>query len=569
VTLPLELIDDVAALEALVPKWEELAKSGGDGALFRGPTWILPWFRTYAPVLEATLHVLVAYEESRDRLVALVPLYERTARLGPGMKAREIRLLGDAGPRPPALDLLVLPGYEERLATALIQWFCGPNARPWDTIDLQPLRDPSRARAYLAEKLDGAGRKVDSHEAGYTMAVALTSVSSSTESLPAPDARARACVEDPSALDQGLAALRRLSRLEWAARDEASPIADAEATQFLQRVAAALAPQAACRLARLDDARGVAVAVALVVDDPPRATCVALAADAGHEGAPRLLHAEARAAAERGMRALDVVVGAVDVEPPPLPWTQKRSLRLRAFNSTAGGALARTYARIRRRAEAAREAPGAAAAGARAAWTKIREAAANVASYERLHLYRGELWTRGVVPPSGLVVSALSEAELDALPDAERAAIFERLELDEAYCREKWRRGDLVVLARMANRPAGIAWCARSAVMVPEIGRDVRPGPSECYIHDVFVASDARGKNVAPAMLEDLARRLRQRDVYCAWALIEPSNVASTRAFEKAAFASVADVIYARMAVVDKLVLRPPDPAGKKLLGIP
>jgi GNAT superfamily N-acetyltransferase len=215
------------------------------------------------------------------------------------------------------------------------------------------------------------------------------------------------------------------------------------------------------------------------------------------------------------------------------------------------------------------EAPGAAAAGARAAWSKIRHAAANVAAYERLHLYRGELWTRGIVPPDGLECAEFGEADLDRLPPAERTALLERLELDEAYCREKWRRGDLVVLARLHGRAAGIAWCARTAVPVPEIGRDIRPGPYECYIHDVYVPPDARGKNVAPAMLEDLARRLRQRDVYRAWALIEASNVASTRAFEKAAYAAVADVIYAKMAVMDRIVLRPPDPEGKRLLGIP
>jgi ribosomal protein S18 acetylase RimI-like enzyme len=330
-----------------------------------------------------------------------------------------------------------------------------------------------------------------------------------------------------------------------------------------------LALELHARLARLDDEHGEAIAAALVIDDPPRAVCVGLASDPDvlHAGS-RLVAVEARAAADRGLRVLDIVLGAGDVEPPPLPVSQRRSLRLRAFNSTAAGALARTYVSIRRRAEAAREAPGAAAAGARAAWSKIREAAASMASYERLHLYRGQLWTRGVVPPEGLVVNELTEAELDALPEAERHLLIERLELDEPYCREKWRRGDLVVLARLHGRPAGIAWCARNPVMVAEIGREVRPGHAECYIHDVFVAPDARGKNVAPAMLEDLAKRLRQRDVYRAWALIEPSNVASTRAFEKAAYAAVADVIYARMAVVDKIVLRPPDPEAKRLLGL-
>lgn len=567
-TFSLEIVDRIEAAEALAPAWEALAREGGDWALFRGPGWILPWFRAYGVALGAGLHMLVLREE--ERLVGLAPFYERTARLGPGVKAHEIRLLGDAGPRPPALDLVVAPGYEERFAAALLDWFTAPKARPWDIIDLAPLRDPSRARAYLAERLDGAGLKVTSHEAGTTISVALAAAALSPDALPEADPRARAYVNDRAALEKGLAALRRLSRLEWAARDEPSPIADAEATRLLHEVAMALGPRGAARLARLDDERGEAIAAALIVDDPPRAVCVALAVEPEVPSAgQRLLFAEARAAAERGLKALDFVRGATEFEPPPLPFTVKKSLRLRAFNATAAGTLARTYASIKRRADAAAAAPGAAAASARAAWTKIREAAAHVATYERLHLYRGELWTRGLKAPEGLEVDELSEQAFDALPAAERAEILTRLELDEAYCREKWRRGDLVVLARLGGQPAGIAWCAFRPVYVPEIGREVRPGPSECYIHDVFVAPAARGRGVAPYMLEDLARRLRQRDIYRAWALIQPSNVASTRAFEKAAYASVADVIYARMGVVDRLSLRPPDPEGKKLLGIP
>jgi GNAT superfamily N-acetyltransferase len=559
--LSTQVVNDPTSLAEIAPAWEELARGGGDGALFRGPAWLLPWFRAFGAALEAQLRVMLMRDDGR--LVGLAPFYERTVRLA-GVKAREIRLLGDAGPRPPALDVLSAPGYEERFAVSLARDLAAD--KTWDVLDLAPLRDPSRARAYLAEKLDGAGYKAEAQEAGTTLALALASAGIPSDALPPPDGRATAF--DASEIDKGLATLRRLSRLEWAMRDEPSPLAGAEAMALLQEVVRALSPSGRVRLGRLDDDHGDAIAAALVLDDPPRAVCVALAVDPEAHAAWRLLSAEAQAARARGMRALDVVVGAAEVEAPPLPVTQRRSLRLRAFNHTTAGTLARTYALLRRRTGAAREAPGAAAAGARAAWTKIREAAASVASYERLHLYRGQLWTRGIKPPEGLALAEITEADFDALSPAERASIVERLELDESYCREKWRRGDLVVLARLHDRPAGITWCARSAVMVAEIGREVRPGPSECYIHDVFVAPDARGKNVAPAMLEDLARRLRQRDVYRAWALIEPSNVASTRAFEKAAFTPVADVIHARMAVVDRLVIRPPDPEAKRLLGV-
>jgi GNAT superfamily N-acetyltransferase len=562
----LEQVDDIARVAELAPAWAELAEATGEWALLRGPRWGLPWLKHYAPTLDAVPMFLVGRDG--DKLVGLAPFYERHVRLGPGVRAREVRLVGDAGPRPPALDILVLPGYEEAFATKVVEHLTHAG-RTWDVIDLAPLRDPSRARAFLAERLDAAGRKVDSHEAGTTLAVTLSGAALDPDALPPPDPHSHAYGHDNGSLAKGLTALRRLSRLEWGSRDEPSPLADPEGTALLQDVVRDLGPQSGLRLARQEDEHGEVTAAALVVDDGARAVCIGLAVDPERpwDGA-KLLSAEARAAALRGRRVLDVITGAVDVEPPPLPVAQRRSLRLRAFNTTTSGALARTYTAFRRRADAAREAPGSAAAGARAAWTRIRGAAASVAGYERLHLYRGELWTRGVVHPDGLEVAELTAESFDALPENERAQILARLELDEGYCREKWRRGDIAVLARLGGRPSGIVWCARAAVPVPELGREVRPGTSECYIHDVFVAPDARGKNVAPSMLEDMARRLRARDVYRAWALIQPQNVASTRAFEKAAYAPVADVIYARTGPENRIMLRPPDPEGRKLLGI-
>src|SRR5690606_37810069 len=133
----------------------------------------------------------------------------------------------------------------------------------------------------------------------------------------------------------------------------------------------------------------------------------------------RLLMAEARGAAARSRVALDVVTGASEYELPPLPTTRQRALSVRVYSNSTSAAVARTYGAVRRRVEAAREAQGTAAAGARAAWAKIRTAAANVASYERLHLYRGELLTRGIEPPPGLTLSIFGEQDFDALADRE------------------------------------------------------------------------------------------------------------------------------------------------------
>jgi GNAT superfamily N-acetyltransferase len=217
---------------------------------------------------------------------------------------------------------------------------------------------------------------------------------------------------------------------------------------------------------------------------------------------------------------------------------------------------------------AAKDAPGAAAAGARAAWSRIRTAAANVAAVDRLHLYRGELWTRGVPNAPGLTLQMFTEADYDAFDDTEREQFLEGLACDEQQIRETWKGGDIAVLARLNDRPAGIVWCACQRVMVPEVDRFLEVGPGEAYIHDLFVAPQARGRSLAPSILEFLATELRKRDIYKSWALIGSNNIASVRAFEKAAYAAVADVVHAHIAGVDKLVVRPPDVEAKKLLGL-
>ncbi len=563
-------IESLAEAQVLAPAWTELAGaagSAGAGALFRGPEWLIPWWHAYHRVLGADLFILAGYADGdRGRLICLAPFYTRLARAA-AFKVREIRLLGDAGPRPPALDILCRPEFEERAGVALARAVIDYGGE-WDLLDLQPLRDPSRVRAFFASRLNSLGYQVESNESGGARRVALTSAGIDAAAEPH-DALARAYVGDPALMRKGLAALRRLSRLEWAVREEASPLADAEASRLLEEVTLSLAEAGRARLARLDDSAQEAVAAALVVDDGDRSVVLAMAADPEHPGAAeRLLTAEARAAAERGSIALDVVTGAGDYSVPTLPSSRQRAIRLRAFGSSPAAALARTYSSVNRRLQAAIGAPSAAAAGARAAWSKIRTAAANVAGYERLHLYRGELWTRGIATPAGLTLQTLSELEFDAMSDSEREEMLESLELDLEYCREKWRRGDLTIFARFNQRAGGIAWCAFGSVYVPELERALALEPAEAYIHDVFVAPQARGRAVAPSMLEFLALQLRQRDLYRSWALIGSDNTASLRAFEKAAYTAVCDVIYARMGAVDRVTVRPPDPEAKKLLGL-
>ncbi len=563
------VIKDLAGLRELEPAWRELAQLGGSGALFRGPDWLMPWWHAYHQVLHAEPVVLVG--RAGDELVCIAPLYLRTNKL-PLVEVRELRLFGDAGPRPPALDIIVRPGWEDKAGTQLARELVDLG-KSWDVIDLEPLADPSRTRANLIARLGSAGFMVESSPtAGGARRLALSLLRPEVDAASSSgDSLVTVYADDPVSIRKGMSALRRLSRLEWADRDEQSPLADAEAVGLLEEVATTQGKLGRARLALHADSSGEAVAAALVVDDGERAVVLALAVDPEHVArgaAARLIAVEAAAAAARGRVALDVVTGAAEYPLPPLPMSRQGALAVRIWNATRGASVSRTYEGVRRRARAVRETPGVAASQARAAWARIRSAAQEVAGYQRMHLYRGQLWTRGIEPTAGLVLARFTEADFDALPPQAKADISEQLVLDEAQARASWGRGDLALLARLHDRPAGIAWAARGPVEVPELARTLSLSKYEAYIHDVYVAGAARGRAVAPVMLEQLARELRDLDVFRAWALIGADNQGSVRAFEKASYTAVCDVIYARMASVNRIVLRPPDPEAKELFGI-
>ena len=566
----LSLVRDLTSLRALEPEWRTLAQLGGSGALFRGPDWLIPWWLHYHQALGAELAVVIGRVDGE--LVSLAPFYTRAIKL-PLIEGKELRLMGDAGPRPPALDLLVKPGAEDKVGAAMARLLV-EIAEEWDVIDLEPLAEPSRVRATMVARLASAGLTVESSPAGggaRRIALAAPGLEHDGGDAAAGKEELFEVFTDDAGIRQVMSQLRRLSRLEWADRDETSPLADAEAAALLEEVALGLAPEGRARLVRHLDATAAPAAAALVVDDGDRAVLLALAVDPPwvmQGAATRIVAHEADAARARGRVALDVVTGAAEYVLPPMPVSRQQAVAVRVWRSTAAASLGRAVKSARRGVEAAREAPGAAAAQARAAWAKIRSAAAGVAQYQRMHLYRGQLWTRGIPPAPGLELALFGEADYEKLDGTARADLAEQLGVDELTGRRLWKRGDLAVLARLAGRPAGIAWSASGPVEVPELGRTLRLDRYEAYIHDVFVAPAARGRNVAPSMLEFLALELRQRDVFRAWALIGHENTASVRAFEKASYTPVCDVIHTRIAGIDRLVVRPPDPEARELMGL-
>ncbi len=574
------ILHSAEAFDALAGRWDALA-GACDAGLFLSHRWLRAWWRAFHGVDEMWIFTL---EDDDGALVAGWPLTLRAPRSG-ALRVAELRVIGDLGGATTSTtsnrSILCRPGMEVVACAQLVEALVG--ARGWDVLDVPTMRRE------LAEAMERAmlalGAKFDRSEVAGRAYVDLPARGEWEEFARTrrPQRSVGGSVYATAEIDvrHGLEELLRLLRKEWAAREATSPAADPQAVAFLHDMVPALHAEGLLRLGIVGVEGQGAIAADLVIKDGERAVQLLRGADPEHQAAgvsDQLTFGSIEAAVQAGARRFEL---ADDDNPWHAP--RSRVTRLRSWSTTTAGRLSRGVAALTGAMRAIDVGPLAAQkgrqrspSGAWRAFDKLRtatpdyvqRAVARVATYSTLHLYRGELFTRNVRETGGLVLTLFDKRAFDALAPAERDRYIARLDLQEAYCRQKWDRGDTVVLATESDEPAGILWCARAPVYVPDIGREVRPGAGECYIHDVYVHPDERGRQVAPAMLDFLARELRARDVYRAWALIERTNVASTRAFEKAAYASVADVVYARMGLASRLIVRPPDPEARAFLGL-
>src|SRR4051794_13149590 len=56
---------ELTGLRAIEREWRALAPSG-NGALFRGPDWLIPWWQAYHATLAAELYVIVGRSTESD-----------------------------------------------------------------------------------------------------------------------------------------------------------------------------------------------------------------------------------------------------------------------------------------------------------------------------------------------------------------------------------------------------------------------------------------------------------------------------------------------------------------------
>lgn len=107
-------------------------------------------------------------------------------------------------------------------------------------------------------------------------------------------------------------------------------------------------------------------------------------------------------------------------------------------------------------------------------------------------------------------------------------------------------RGKVALALDEQRRIAGYGWVRYDAIRIDDIAL-LLPLPSgHAYIWDCMTLPRWRGRHVFPGLLRFLLEALRQEGMHEAWAGVAPGNTASMRAFARAGFRHIADVVVAR-----------------------
>lgn len=571
------VIDSPAAWLAIRPAWDALwARTEAPLSL----SWL--WLDAYFSAFESTAKRTIVTVANGEELIAGWPLFLATPQLAGSRRLGlgELHLIGDVGGV--QRSLLCAAGEEERVAESLVE--CLMRYEGWHLLEapvvsrrmVEALERAAARRGGLVERAELYGRpylelpskdrkdRIDRVDALWPVAE-LERVVTTGSGAPAQ----RALVELVSR--SGL-------------REEGAAVLVPELEKFLALLLPTLEAEGSGRIDLVKQVDDTIVGASLVIVDRDRH--VELLRAVSPSLGEREREAIGDALVRHGLRAA-IADGAhrfeLSEDDAPQKSARTRIQRIRLWSGSTVGRVRRSVEWLGR-SRADRPAP--LGTPGRTQWLRlspgwraldsisapeaglVARAVQRVANVTTMHLYRGELFVAPAPTRGGPVLQRFGAADFDRLLTIEQETLLGRLELDAASLKQKWQRGDTAVLATIDGRPAGIGWFTQTAVDVPAIERAIRPGAGEAYIFDLFVSPEERGRGVAPAMLAFMAGRLRELDIYRAWALIERSNTASTRAFERAGWASVADVLYARMGLTTRLVLRPPDPEAQRLFGV-
>jgi CelD/BcsL family acetyltransferase involved in cellulose biosynthesis len=149
------LIDNVAELRRLAPAWEAIA----GGVPFRGPTWLLTWWRYYGDDDwgNPQRRLFSWAVEDGERLVGLAPWCIEWSRLGGSV----IKTLGSGAVCSEYLTICSAAGEEAPVAAALAAQLCGEACDEWDRLDYDGASVGDPRLRLLFEALEAQGAAVE------------------------------------------------------------------------------------------------------------------------------------------------------------------------------------------------------------------------------------------------------------------------------------------------------------------------------------------------------------------------------------------------------------------------
>ena len=148
--LVVEELSGSKALFSLGPEWQALFIEA-NASPFLSWEWITAWHNWLGQ--EKQPRLLCAREGAR--LVGLLPLGEEARRLkGTSIKVRRLAFLGEGLGAADYLDVLSLPGYEQKCADALFDHIA--RHMEFDLLELEGLAADSQSLPWLALRLGGA-----------------------------------------------------------------------------------------------------------------------------------------------------------------------------------------------------------------------------------------------------------------------------------------------------------------------------------------------------------------------------------------------------------------------------
>ncbi len=163
------LIDDLAELEGLAPRWRGLIAVASHAQPVHTPLWLLAWWREFGHADGRQMRVVIVEEDGQ--LVGLVPLARRMATHRPGIPVRRLELLATGEQERDEIcseyvGALVERGKEAEVARETTRVLCDGVLGEWDELRMTAMSGDDPLVPAFVVALRAKGIAVTSGQSG-------------------------------------------------------------------------------------------------------------------------------------------------------------------------------------------------------------------------------------------------------------------------------------------------------------------------------------------------------------------------------------------------------------------